>query len=64
LPPQAPERKVTLHLDVPWRFNKRFPLIRVLRILTGKELNTYFLNPFGWGVLAFVELMQGFSLSL
>lgn len=37
--------------------------MRVLRILTRKELNTYFLNPFGWVVLAFVVLMQGFSLS-
>jgi len=37
--------------------------MRVLRILTRKELNTYFLNPFGWVVLAFVVLMQGLSLS-
>ncbi|MGJ8633096.1 MAG: ABC transporter permease [Luteolibacter sp.] len=37
--------------------------MRVLRILFKKELNTYFLNPFGWVVLAFVVLMQGISLS-
>jgi len=37
--------------------------MRVLRILTGKQLNAYFLNPFGWVVLAFVVLMQGHSLS-
>ena len=37
--------------------------MRVLRILARKELNTYFLNPFGWVVLAFVALMQGLSLS-
>ena len=37
--------------------------MRVLRILTRKEINTYFLNPFGWVVLASVVLMQGLSLS-
>ncbi|MDP4625027.1 MAG: ABC transporter permease [Akkermansiaceae bacterium] len=37
--------------------------MRILRILTRKELNTYFLSPFGWVVLAFVVLMQGASLS-
>ncbi len=37
--------------------------MRALRILTFKELATYFLNPFGWVVLAFVVLMQGLSLS-
>ena len=37
--------------------------MRVLRILTRKEFNSYFLNPFGWVVLAFVVLMQGLSLS-
>lgn len=37
--------------------------MRVLRILTIKELNTYFFSPFGWVVLAFVTLMQGLSLS-
>lgn len=37
--------------------------MRILRILTKKELNTYFLNPFGWVVFAFVLLMQGLSLS-
>jgi ABC-2 type transport system permease protein len=37
--------------------------MRVLRILARKELNTYFLSPFGWVVLAFVALMQGLSLS-
>ena len=37
--------------------------MRVLRILARKEFNTYFLNPFGWVVLAFVALMQGLSLS-
>jgi len=35
------------------------PPTRVLRILTRKELNAYFLNPFGWVVLAFVALVQG-----
>jgi ABC-2 type transport system permease protein len=40
-----------------------FSRMRILRILTRKELNTYFLNPFGWVVLAFVVLMQGLSLS-
>jgi ABC-2 type transport system permease protein len=39
------------------------PHMRILRILTRKELNTYFLNPFGWVVMAFVILMQGLSLS-
>ena len=37
--------------------------MRILRILTKKELNSYFLTPFGWVVLAFVVLMQGLSLS-
>ena len=37
--------------------------MRLFRILTRKELNGYFLTPFGWVVLAFVMLMQGISLS-
>lgn len=37
--------------------------MRILRILFKKELNTYFLGPFGWVVLAFVVLMQGLCLS-
>ena len=37
--------------------------MRLLRILTSKELKGYFLTPFGWMVLAFVTLMQGLSLS-
>lgn len=37
--------------------------MRLLRILTRKELKGYFLNPFGWVVLAFVTVMQGVSLS-
>ena len=40
----------------------RHPM-RLLRILTLKELKGYFLTPFGWVVLAFVALMQGASLS-
>lgn len=38
--------------------------MRLLRILTLKELKGYFLSPFGWVVLALVSLMQGFSLSM
>jgi ABC-2 type transport system permease protein len=37
--------------------------MRLLRILTIKELKVFFLTPFGWVVLAFVTLMQGVSLS-
>ncbi|MFK7851464.1 MAG: ABC transporter permease [Akkermansiaceae bacterium] len=37
--------------------------MRILRILTRKELSSYFLTPFGWVVLAFVVIMQGLSLS-
>ena len=37
--------------------------MRLLRILTFKELKGYFLTPFGWIVLAFVSVMQGLSLS-
>ncbi len=37
--------------------------MRIFRILLRKELGSYFLNPFGWVVLAFVVLMQGLSLS-
>jgi ABC-2 type transport system permease protein len=37
--------------------------MRILRILTFKELKGYFLTPFGWVVLAFVAVMQGVSLS-
>ncbi len=37
--------------------------MRLLRILTIKELKGYFLTPFGWVVLAFVTVMQGVSLS-
>lgn len=36
--------------------------MRLFRILTFKELKGYFLNPFGWVVLAFVTVMQGVSL--
>lgn len=34
-----------------------------LLILLRKELKTYFLNPFGWVVIAFVALANGFGLS-
>ncbi len=37
--------------------------MRVFRILLQKELKGFFLNPFGWVVLAFVTIMQGVSLS-
>jgi ABC-2 type transport system permease protein len=37
--------------------------MRLFRILTIKELKGYFLTPFGWGILAFVTIMQGISLS-
>ena len=37
--------------------------MRLFRILTFKELKSYFLTPFGWVVLAFVAVMQGVSLS-
>ena len=37
--------------------------MRLFRILTFKELKGYFLNPFGWVVMAFVTVMQGLSLS-
>lgn len=37
--------------------------MRLFRILTFKELKGYFLTPFGWGVLAFVTIMHGVSLS-
>lgn len=37
--------------------------MRLFRILTLKELKSYFLTPFGWVVLAFVTIMQGISLS-
>ena len=37
--------------------------MRLLRILTVKELKGYFLTPFGWVILAFVTVMQGVSLS-
>lgn len=37
--------------------------MRLLRILTFKELKGYFLTPFGWVVLAFITIMQGISLS-
>lgn len=37
--------------------------MRIFVILLRKELGSYFLNPFGWVVLAFVVLMQGLSLS-
>lgn len=37
--------------------------MKLLRILTTKELKGYFLTPFGWVVLAFVAIMQGVSLS-
>ena len=35
----------------------------LFRVLTLKELKSYFLTPFGWVVLAFVTFMQGVSLS-
>lgn len=37
--------------------------MRLFRILTTKELKTFFLTPFGWVILAFVTVMQGVSLS-
>ena len=37
--------------------------MRLFRVLTLKELKSYFLTPFGWVVLAFVAFMQGVSLS-
>lgn len=37
--------------------------MRVFRILFSKELKGYFLNPFGWVVLAFVAIMHGVALS-
>jgi ABC-2 type transport system permease protein len=37
--------------------------MRIIRILTFKELKGYFLSPFGWVILAFVTIMQGVSLS-
>ncbi len=38
-------------------------IMRLFRILTFKELKSYFLTPFGWVILAFVTVMQGISLS-
>ncbi|MDX1681081.1 MAG: ABC transporter permease subunit [Akkermansiaceae bacterium] len=37
--------------------------MRLFRILTLKELKSYFQTPFGWVILAFVALAQGWSLS-
>ena len=37
--------------------------MRIIHILTCKELKGYFLSPFGWAILAFVSIMQGVSLS-
>lgn len=37
--------------------------MRTLLILLRKELKTYFQNPFGWVVIAFVALANGFGLS-
>ncbi|MEJ6578743.1 MAG: ABC transporter permease [Akkermansiaceae bacterium] len=37
--------------------------MRTFRILLFKELKTYFLTPFGWLILTFAALMQGFVLS-
>lgn len=37
--------------------------MRLYRILTLKELKSYFQTPFGWVILAFVTLAQGWSLS-
>lgn len=53
-----------IYLPIPAR-TKDHPLtMRLLRILTLKELKGYFLSPFGWIVLALVSLMQGVSLSM
>lgn len=38
--------------------------MRLFRILTIKELKSYFLTPFGWVVLALVTVMQAISLSM
>ena len=37
--------------------------MRTFRILFFKELKSYFLTPFGWLIMAFAALMQGFLLS-
>lgn len=37
--------------------------MRIFRLLTFKELKSYFLSPFGWLILAFITVMQGVSLS-
>lgn len=37
--------------------------MRIFRILYFKELKAYFLSPFGWLILAFAALMQGFALT-
>ncbi len=38
--------------------------MRLIHILTRKELKGYFLSPLGWVILAFVTLMNGISLSM
>jgi len=37
--------------------------MRIFRILYFKELKSYFLSPFGWLILCFAALMQGFALT-
>ncbi|HAE20033.1 ABC transporter permease [Akkermansiaceae bacterium] len=37
--------------------------MRIFRILYFKELKSYFLSPFGWLILCFASLMQGFALT-
>ena len=37
--------------------------MRIFRILYFKELKSYFLNPFGWLILCFAAIMQGFALT-
>ena len=37
--------------------------MRIFRILFFKELRAYFLSPFGWLILSFAALMQGFILT-
>ncbi|MGB2455802.1 MAG: hypothetical protein ACPIG7_14510, partial [Akkermansiaceae bacterium] len=37
--------------------------MRIFRILYFKELKSYFFSPFGWLILCFAALMQGFALT-
>ncbi len=37
--------------------------MRLLFIMLRKELKGYFLSPFGWVILAFASVAQGFTLS-